>query len=96
MAIDYTEFIKGRADYADRINSSRVFSERGGLKPDVFYPMVPMRDEEDEFPVSDVMELEKKMVKVCMRPGDEPEMRELYIEGDWAYEITATDGQPGE
>ena len=96
MAVDYTEYIRGHAEYADQINSSRLFAERGGLDPDVFYPIVPVaHDSDGYFPVADIVELEKKTVKVCMAPGEEPVERELYVEeDDWAFEIIATDGQP--
>ena len=95
MSIDYTEYIKGRAEYAPRINSSRLFTERGGLDPGVFYPVVPARDDEDVFPVDLVMQLPHEVVKVCETPGEEPEEKMLYVEGDWAYEVKAENGEAG-
>ncbi len=93
--IEYGEYIRGRRQHASVINGAELFQERGGLKPSVFYPMIPFRDDEESFPVAQVMRLPKVKAMVCERPGEEPEERMLYAVEDWAYEVNATDGQPG-
>lgn len=90
--IQYAEYVKGKVQYAEAISNSRIIAERfGGLKPEVFYPMVPFRDEEDVFPVTDVVQLPFKTVTVCVEVGEEPIQKGLYIEGDWGFEVLTTD-----
>jgi hypothetical protein len=72
-----------------------LHKEYGGLKTNVFYPIVPFRDDEDVFPVDEVVKLPKEKVLVCEEPGTEPVEKELYIDSEkWAYEVIVTDGEP--
>jgi len=85
--IQYAEYVKGKKQYEEAILSSEIYQKLGGLRSDVFYPMIPFRDEEDMFPVAEVLELPQESVLVCYEPGTEPVEKKLYIEANWAYEV---------
>lgn len=90
----YVEYIKGKKQYYEAIMNAQIIDKQnGGLKPHVFYPMVAARDDDDIFPVADVVQLPKENVLVCDDAGT-PDLKELYVEGDWAYEVIITDGIP--
>lgn len=75
-----------------RIASSRLFTQK---KQDCFYETTQMRDEEESFPLADVMRLPKKRVKVCMFPDTDPVEMELYVDGkDFAFAVEVTSGVP--
>lgn len=92
MMITYKEFVRGVPRLYFRIASSRLFARK---RQDCFYETVQLRDDEESFPLADVMRLPKEIVKVCMVPDAEPVELELHVDsGDYAYAVEVTSGIP--
>ena len=82
--IEYAEYIRGEEKYRSRIAYNTVIKK---LDPEGFYPVIAMRDDEDEFPLTDVLRLPKETKKIYPLPGVDPVERQLYIDEFVGYEV---------
>jgi len=85
----YTEYIRGLPQFIPQIANARAYLEIGGINQNLFYPMVPLRDEDDGFDLTEVQALPERKIDVVLSPGMPPEVTKVFLDGDnWAYEIT--------
>lgn len=87
--IKYTEYIEGKEQYRAMIGGAPLFKT---LDAEGFYPTVAMWDEDDDFPIAEILRYEKKVCKVYSMPGYEPVMKELFMDQWMAYAIDITNG----
>lgn len=88
--IAYTEYIEGKELYRDMISYASVF---GKLDAEGFYPTIQMYDEDYDYPIAEILRLEKKACKIYSMPGYEPVTKELFIDQWMGYAIDITDGK---
>lgn len=87
--INYTEYIEGKERYRKMIASAPLFET---LDAEGFYPTIPMYDEDYDYPIAEILRLEKRECKVYPLPGQEPVMKELFMDQWMGYTIEITDG----
>lgn len=87
--ISYTEYIEGKESYRDMIASAPLFKT---LDAEGFYPTIPMYLEDEDFPIAEILRLEKKNCKIYSFLGQKPVMKELFMDQWMGYAVDITDG----
>ena len=87
--IDVLEYIQGKPEYQNRIAMLPMYSE---IESESFYPVVAIRDDDDNIDIGEIMDLEKRLCKVYSSFQSEPIMKMLYMDDFIGYEIKVSNG----
>ncbi len=82
--ITYIEYIKGELQYYDRIAMAPLY---GQLDENAYYPVIPLRTEDEQIEVAEILKLPVQECLVYAKPGETPQQIALYIDDFCAYAL---------
>jgi len=85
--ISYKEYIKGLAEFKNTIQKVQAFEKDKALNAEYYYPQVQAISDHEGVNIEYLLNLPKRKVIVVLEPGYVPVSMEMYVDGNWAYDI---------
>jgi len=85
--IVYKEYVKGLEEFKGTIHKVLAFEQYKALNEDYYYPQVQAIADHEGVNIEYLLNLPKRKVIVVLEPGYVPVSMEMYVDGNWAYDI---------